>query len=88
VLIKSTGTQGIEVRDVEATMGRPVGAQISHDPRTTSRCINEGSPVVLGQPGTIVAADFRKLAGVLLTEEQETLAKTKKLGRFGLFAKS
>ncbi|MDB5074314.1 MAG: response regulator receiver protein [Chloroflexi bacterium] len=88
VLIKSTGTQGIEVRDVEATMGRPVGAQISHDSRTTSRCINEGSPVVLGQPGTIVAADFRKLAGLLLTEEQEALAKTKKLGRFGLFAKS
>ncbi len=92
VLIKSTGTQGIEVRDVEGTLGRSVGAQISNDGRLTSRCINEGTPVVLGQPGTIIAAELRRLAADLLSEDQETVSetavKTKKLGRFGLFAKS
>jgi pilus assembly protein CpaE len=92
VLLKSTGTQGIEVRDVEGTLGRPVGAQISNDGRLTSRCINEGTPVVLGQPGTIVAGELRKLASDLLAEDREAMAetavKTKKLGRFGLFAKS
>ncbi|HVA92167.1 MAG TPA: response regulator [Chloroflexota bacterium] len=91
VLIRSTGTVGIEVRDVEATLGRTVSAQISGDPKLTSRCINEGDPVVLGYPGTPLAADFRKLASDLLVGEVTPVvesAKPKKSGRFGLFAKS
>jgi pilus assembly protein CpaE len=93
VLIKSTGTQGIELRDVEGTIGRPVGAQISSDPRLTSRCINEGDPVVIGHANTPVALDLRKLAGDLAMgsspqQVAEAPAKAKKAGRFGLFAKS
>jgi pilus assembly protein CpaE len=91
VLIKSTGTQGIEVRDVEATLGRPVGTQIGFDARSTSRSINEGEPVVLGQSNTPIAADYRRIAADLLagdvTPTVET-TKPKKSGRFGLFAKS
>jgi pilus assembly protein CpaE len=92
VLIKSTGTQGIEVRDVETTLGRQLGAQISNDARITSRCINEGSPVVLAHPGTPIAGDFRRLASDIVSQDAEAMlessVKPKKLGRFGLFAKS
>ncbi len=91
VLIKSTGTQGIEVRDVEATLGRPVGTQIGFDARTTSRSINEGEPLVLGQSNAPIAADYRKIATDLLTGDLAPAAETtkpKKSGRFGLFAKS
>jgi pilus assembly protein CpaE len=91
VLIKSTGTQGIEVRDVEATLGRPVGTQIGFDARSTSRSINEGEPVVLGQSNTPIAADYRKIAADLLAGDVTLTVETtkpKKSGRFGLFAKS
>lgn len=92
VLIKATGTQGIDIRDVEGTIGRPVAAQISHDAKLTSRCINEGDPVVLGHPSTIVAADLRKLASDLVNDNPQSgsdmPAARKKTGRFGLFAKS
>jgi pilus assembly protein CpaE len=91
VLIKSTGTQGIEVRDVEATLGRPVGTQIGFDARSTSRSINEGEPVVLGQSNTPIAADYRKIAADLLAGDvmpTVEATKPKKSGRFGLFAKS
>jgi pilus assembly protein CpaE len=91
VLIKSTGTQGIEVRDVEATLGRAVSAQIGFDAKTTSRSINEGEPVVLGQSNTLIAADYRKVATDLVTGDVALTAETakpKKSGRFGLFAKS
>jgi len=93
ILIRSTGTQGIEVRDVEATLGRAVVAQISQEPRLTSRCINEGMPVVMAQSGSAVAGDFRRLAADLLVSNEKlpmseaTAAKAKKLGRFGLFAR-
>ncbi len=91
VLIRSTGTQGIEVRDAEATLGRTVSAQIGFDAKTTSRSINEGEPVVLGQAGTPIAADFRKIAGDLVAGDMTPVVeavKPKKSGRFGLFAKS
>lgn len=91
VLIKSTGTQGIEVRDVETTLGRAVNAQISYDAKLTSRSINEGDPVVLGHAGTPVAADYRKIAADLMNGTVLPMpepAKPKKSGRFGLFAKS
>ena len=91
ILIRSTGTQGIEVRDVEMTLGRTVSAQIGADPKLTSRCINEGDPVVLGYPSTPLAADFRKVASDLLGGEVTAVvepARPKKSGRFGLFAKS
>jgi pilus assembly protein CpaE len=92
VLVKSTGTQGIEVRDVETTLGRAIRAQISNDSRLTSRCINEGSPLMLAHPGTIVAADFRKLAASLVTDTDvpavDSASRGKKSGRFGLFARS
>ncbi len=91
VLIKSTGTQGIEVRDVEATLGRPVSTQIGFDSRSTSRSINEGEPVVLGQSNTPIAADYRKIAVDLMAGDVTPVAETpkpKKSGRFGLFAKS
>jgi pilus assembly protein CpaE len=92
VLIRATGTQGIDVRDVEGTIGRTLGGQISHDARLTSRCINEGDPVVLGHPSTPVAADFRKLATDLIDDNPQAMAEgpaaRKKSGRFGLFARS
>lgn len=92
VLIKSTGTQGLEIRDVEGTIGRPVGAQISGDARLTSRCINEGDPLVLGHTQSSVAQDFRKLAadlsGATAMPAMEAAAKQRKAGRFGLFARS
>jgi pilus assembly protein CpaE len=93
VLIKSTGTQGIDIRDVEGTIGRPLGAQISHDARLTSRCINEGDPVVLGHASATVAGDYRRLAADLVGETQhaameQASAPRKKAGRFGLFARS
>lgn len=91
VLIKSTGTQGLEIRDVEGTIGRPVGAQISGDPRLTSRCINEGDPVVLGHPQSGVAQDVRKLAadlaGVTTDTALDAATRQKKPGRFALFAR-
>ena len=91
VLIKSTGTQGIELRDVEGTIGRPVIAQISHDARLASRCINEGDPLILNHANTPIGQDLLKLAADLLTEDQqpmEVVGKQKKSGRFGLFARS
>lgn len=93
ILIKSTGTQGIEIRDVEVTLGKQIGAQISHDPRTTSRAINEGNPLFLSSPNSPIAQDFRKLATDLIAdpaqEPVDTPQKPKRmLGRFGLFAKS
>jgi pilus assembly protein CpaE len=91
VLIKSTGTQGIEVRDVEATLGRPVSTQIGFDSKATSRSINEGEPVVLGQSNAPIAADYRKIATDLMAGDVTLTAeptKPKKSGRFGLFAKS
>lgn len=92
VLIRSTGTKGIDIRDVEGTLGRQVGAQISSAPDLTARCINEGDPIVLGHPNTLIALDLRKLASELasgsLASVIEAPAKQKKTGRFGLFAKS
>jgi pilus assembly protein CpaE len=93
ILIRSTATQGIEVRDVEATLGKQIGAQIAHDPRATSRAINEGNPVFLANPNTPIAQDFRKLAADLAAEPAQAPADAqpkprKVLGRFGLFAKS
>lgn len=92
VLIKSTGTQGIEIRDVESTLGRQLGAQISNDARLASRAINEGDPLVLGHTATVVAQDLRRLAADLAgdapTQMAESPAKARKTGRFGLFARS
>jgi pilus assembly protein CpaE len=90
VLIRSTGTQGIELRDVEVTLGKQIGAQISNDPRTTSRAINEGNPLFLSSPSSPIAQDFRKLAADLVADPAQETADTPqkpKRGRFGLFAK-
>jgi MinD-like ATPase involved in chromosome partitioning or flagellar assembly len=72
-------------------LGRPVGTQIGFDARSTSRSINEGEPVVLGQSNTPIAADYRKIAADLLAGDVTLTVETtkpKKSGRFGLFAKS
>lgn len=91
VLIRSTGTQGIEVRDVEATLGRPLGAQIGNDARLASRCINEGNPIVLSQGGTPIAQDLRRVAmSLMVTDVQpaaEVQPRQKRANRFGLFAR-
>jgi pilus assembly protein CpaE len=92
VLVKSTGTQGIEVRDVEATLGRSIPAQIGHDARLASRCINEGSPVVLAHPGAAMAGDFRRLTAHIAGDPENPVlepgTRSRKVGRFGLFTKS
>lgn len=92
VLIRSTGTQGIEIRDVEATLGRPLGAQIGNDARLASRCINEGNPIVLSQSGTQIAHDLRKVAADLVLPRDQQIAEVqprpKRAGKFSLFARS
>jgi pilus assembly protein CpaE len=65
ILIRSTGAREDHQRDVEAALGRPVAAQISHDAKLASRCLQEGTPLVLNCPGSGIAEELRKLAASL-----------------------
>jgi pilus assembly protein CpaE len=92
VMIRSTATTGIEVRDVEQTLGKSVWAQVSGDARLASRAINEGAALVLSHATTPLAQDLRHIAESLVDVQtagaQETPAKVKRAGRFNLFARS
>jgi len=57
-------------------------AQIGCDPRRTSRCMNEGKPLVCGRAGPPVAQDLRRLAAALVPAPRRS-AVPPRAGRSG-----
>ncbi|HEX5014583.1 MAG TPA: response regulator [Candidatus Limnocylindrales bacterium] len=76
----------LKQRDVETALGTSVTSELPYDPFVYLKAVNEGVPVVMGAPRSIIADRFRKLAaaafgsdGVVLPDSGET----KKQSRFG-----
>jgi pilus assembly protein CpaE len=77
----------LKLRDVEASLGTQISAELPYDPFIYLKAANEGVPVVIGAPKSAAAERFSKLAtaafgsdGVVVPEATEQ----KRSGRFGL----
>ena len=77
----------LKLRDVEASLGTQISAELPYDPFIYLKAANEGVPVVIGAPKSVAAERFSKLAtaafgsdGVVVPEATDQ----KRSGRFGL----
>jgi pilus assembly protein CpaE len=74
-------------RDVESTLGTRVAIDLPYDPFIYLKAVNEGVPLVLGAPRSIMAERFTKLATTAFGADVVTVpaaAEAKKAGRFAL----
>jgi pilus assembly protein CpaE len=74
-------------RDVESALGTRVAIDLPYDPFLYLKAVNEGVPLVLGAPRSIMAERFTKLATAAFGADVITVpaaAEAKKAGRFAL----
>jgi pilus assembly protein CpaE len=74
-------------RDVESALGTRVAIDLPYDPFIYLKAVNEGVPLVLGAPRSIMAERFTKLATTAFGADVVTVpaaAEAKKAGRFAL----
>jgi pilus assembly protein CpaE len=65
----------ITVADVARTLGRPVAHELPWDPAGVAAAINQGVPVMIGQPTAPLAAAIRQMASQLSGVTVEAKAK-------------
>ena len=56
---------GLSLRIIQSALKRPIKAVIPHEPELLVQAINSGTPLVLSQPSSAMAAAIQKLASVL-----------------------
>jgi pilus assembly protein CpaE len=74
-------------RDVESALGTRVAIELPYDPFLYLKAVNEGVPLVLGAPRSIMAERFTKLATAAFGADVVTVPaapEAKKAGRFAL----
>jgi len=74
-------------RDVESALGTRVAIELPYDPFLYLKAVNEGVPLVLGAPRSIMAERFTKLATAAFGADVLTVPAApdaKKAGRFAL----
>lgn len=82
----------ISAGDVARTLGRPIAHQLPWDPQAVAAAVNQGIPLMIGQPSTPLAQAIRTLAVQLCGYADESKAKEGGLARlvssaFGWFKK-
>jgi len=56
---------GLSLETIQSALKRPIKATIPHEPELLIQAINSGTPLVLSQPSSAMAAAIQKLASVL-----------------------
>jgi len=56
---------GLSLETIQSALKRPIKAVIPHEPKLLIQAINSGTPLVLSQPSSAMAAAIQKLASVL-----------------------
>lgn len=76
--------RGLPQKEIEAALGQPISLVVPHDPDATVRAINEGVPVVIGQPATAWACEVERLAYRLSAPEVKARAESQPSKRYAL----
>jgi pilus assembly protein CpaE len=62
VLNKVGVRDGIRPQQIERSMNHPLFAQLEEDPRAMRQSVNQGLPLIVGQPNTPLAQAYAELA--------------------------
>lgn len=84
VVNRSDSAQGIRMSDIEASIRRPIDANIVSDGRLAVLAVNRGVPFVVSHPDSALSRDVTKLARTLAGD---AVAADGKANKRGLFAR-
>jgi pilus assembly protein CpaE len=87
VLNNQFARETLRLRDVESALGTRIATELPYDPFIYLKAVNEGVPVVIGDPRSIPSERFEKLATMALGAEPieaPTAPEPRKPGRFAI----
>lgn len=79
--------RGLPQKEIEAALGQPIALVIPHDSDGTVRAINEGVPVVIGQPASAWGYEIERLAYQVSAPDVRARAEAQPTKRYALLKK-
>ena len=75
ILNRSNSTGGIEPKEIEARLGRPIAAKIISDGKLTTLALNQGTPFVVLKRNSPLSKNVFELAHMLISEQKAASAR-------------
>lgn len=83
ILNEQYAREMVRLREIEDAIGTKIALHLPYDAFLYLKAVNEGVPVVIGAPKSLIAERFSRLAGIVMGEVAPGSVEEKRKGLFG-----